>query len=150
MTEAVDSTEVKVVDKKEVDETSAAWLKAKRALTKAQEAESIARGAMVKAAFPNGLTEGTNSFDLGGKWKLKVTGVVSRKVDEAALPAVCERIAKKFDGFDAKELVKWTPEVKVGDYKKLPDNIKKLFDNALIIKGTGETSPQVKIEEAKR
>lgn len=145
-----DEAEVKVVDKAEVDATSAAWLKAKKALSRAQEAETEARKAMVAASFPNGLAEGTNTFDLGGKWKLKITGVVTRKVDEAALPAILERIAKKFDGYDAKDLIKYTPELKVGDYKKLPDNIRKMFDNALVIKGTAETSPQVKIEEAKR
>lgn len=146
----VDAKIVLIVDKAQVDATSAAWLKAKKALDKAKDAESEAREAMVKAAFPNGLDEGTNTFDLGGKWKLKVTGVVSRKVDEAALTAVVERVEKKFPDFDVKNIVKYTPELKIGDYKKLPDNVRKLFDNALIIKGTGETSPQVKIEEAKR
>ena len=146
----VDAKEILVADKDQVNATSAAWLKAKKALEKAKDIESAAREAMVKAAFPNGLAEGVNTFELGGKWKLKISGVVTRSVDEAALPSILDRIAKKFDGYDAKELIKYKPELKVGDYKKLPDNIRKMFDNALIIKGTGETSPQVKIEEAKR
>lgn len=128
---------------------AAAWLKAQKALAKAKEAEAVARTALVAAAFPDGLSEGTNTFALPGKWKVKISGVVSRTVDEAALPAVLARVKEKFD-VDLTDLVRYKPELKVGDYKKLDVKVQKMFDNALTIKGTGETSPQVKIEEAKR
>ena len=137
----------------EINAASAIWNKAKKALERAKDSENEARLALVKLAFPNGLAEGTNTFDLAGKWKLKVTGVVNRKVDEAALPAILDRIKKQFDGYDASDLVKWSPELKTGDYKSLLKShpkIIKLFDNALTIKGTDLSTPQLKIEEAKR
>ena len=137
----------------EVNAASAAWAKAKKVLERAKDAENTARLALVKAAFPDGLAEGTNTFDLAGKWKLKVTGVVSRNIDEAALPAILDRIKKQYDGYDASDLVKWKPELKTGDYKALAKShpkIAKLFENALTIKGTSDTTPQLKIEEAKR
>lgn len=132
------------------EQLAAEWLKAQKALAKAKEAESVARAALVKAAFPKGLAEGTNTFDLPGKWKVKISGVVSRTIDEAALPAILARIKEKFDGLDVSNIVRFKPELKVGDYKKLDAKVQKVFDNALTIKGTGDTSPQVKIEEAKR
>lgn len=146
----VDSTTKIEVDIADVNAKSAVWNKAVKALARAKEAESEARAELVKAAFPNGLDEGTNTFDLAGKWKLKVSGVVSRSVDEASLPSILERVREKFEGLDLKDLIKWKPELKVGDYKKLDAKVKKLFDNALVIKGTGDTTPQVKIEESKR
>lgn len=137
----------------EINAASAIWNKAKKALDRAKDAENDARRALVALAFPNGLAEGTNTFDLAGKWKLKVTGVVSRNVDEAALPAILDRIKKQFDGYDASDLVKWKAEVSVSAYKALAKShpkITKLFENALVIKGTDLTTPQLKIEEAKR
>lgn len=145
-----EAQEVKQVDIQAVNAASAEWNKAKKALDKAKTAESEARAALVKAAFPNGLDEGTNTLPLAGKWKLKVTGVVSRAIDEAALPAVLERIKVKFEGLDLADLVKWKPELKTGDYKKLDAKVQKMFDNALTIKGTADTTPQLKIEESKR
>lgn len=145
-----EQAELKEVYIEQVKALSAAHFKAKKALDKAKAAEAEARAELVKAAFPNGLQEGTNNLAFDGKWTVKVTGVVDRKVDEAALPAILERVAKKFDGLDLRDLVKWKPELKVAEYKKLPDAIKKVFDNALTIKGTGDTTPQLKIEEAKR
>lgn len=148
-----EAPEVKVVDIAAVNAASAEWAKAKKLLDKYKEAEAVARKALVDAAFPNGLSEGTNTLPLAGKWKLKVTGVVSRSVDEAALEAIKQRIAEKFDGYDAGQLIKWKPELAVTAYKdlvKTQPKIAKLFDNALTIKGTGETSPQLKIEESKR
>lgn len=145
--------EVKEVDMAKVNAASAEWAKVKKALDRFKEAETVARKALVDAAFPNGLKEGTNTLSLAGKWKLKVTGVVDRKVDEAALPAIIERIAEKFDGYDARQLVRYKPDLSVSAYKdlvKTNPKIAKMFENALTVRGTGETSPQLKIEESKR
>jgi len=138
---------------KKVSDIAAEWMKAKKASAEAVEVERALREKLVAAAFPNGLSEGTNTYDLPGKWKLKIVGVVDRKVDEAALPAILQRIREKFEGLDLADLVRYKPELKTAEYKKLlaaHPKIAKLFDNALTIKGTAETSPQVKIEEAKR
>lgn len=132
-----------------VNAASLKWDKAKKALDAAKDAESSARAELVKAAFPGGLKEGTNTFDLAGKWKLKVQGKISREIDKAALSAVLERMEEKFQKkFDG--LVKYSPELSVSTYKTLDDKERKMFDNALTIKGTDQNSPQVKIEEAKR
>lgn len=148
-----DQVEPKVADINEVNAASAAWAKAKKALARAQEIEKDARAALVAAAFPNGLDEGTNTFDLAGKWKLKISGVVDRKIDVPALPAILGRMKEKFPEVNTDNLVVYKPEVAVKEYKALvKSNPKaaKLFENALTIRGTAETSPQVKIEEAKR
>jgi hypothetical protein len=148
-----DQAQIKVADKNHVKMAAAAWEKAKKALDRAKDAENKARAELVAAAFPNGLDEGTNTFNLEGKWNLKISGVVDRKVDAPALPAVLERMKLKFPDIDTSDLVKYKPEISVKEYKELvkrEPKAAKLFDNALIIRGTGETSPQVKIEESKR
>ena len=140
-------------DPAEVKQRAAAWEKAKKALARAQEAEKEARGALVSAAFPNGLAEGVNTFNLQGNWNLKIDGVVDRKIDQASLPAIIARIKDKFPSVDTECLVKYKPELATKEYKDLvkrEPKAAKLFENALIIRGTGETSPQVKIVESKR
>lgn len=135
--------------RQQVEAASARWHNAKKAADAAVEAERLARADLVAVAFPDGLGEGTNTYQLGGKWKLKVQGVVTRKVDEAALGAVLLRMSEKF-GKQYPDLIKQKPELSTTAYKALDEKERKLFDNALIIKGTGENSPQVKIEEGKR
>ena len=132
-----------------VEAASVRWHNAKKTADDAVEAERKARDELVKAAFPDGLKEGTNTFDLAGKWKLKVQGKVSRTIDKAALQAVLDRMAEKFSKTYDK-LISYKPELSVKEYKALDDKERKLFDNALTIKGTGENAPQVTIEEGKR
>lgn len=148
-----DQAQLKVADPAAVKLLAAAWEKSKKALSRAQDAEKEARGALVAAAFPNGLAEGVNTFNLQGNWNLKIDGVVDRKIDAPSLPAIIARIKERFPTVDTDCLVKYKPELATKEYKDLvkkEPKAAKLFDNALIIRGTGETSPQVKIVESKR
>lgn len=134
---------------KSVAALAAQWYAAKKAADKAVAAEKALRADLVALAFPSGLKEGaSNKADLPESWQLSVTGVVNRTVDEAALGATLELIKEKTGvTIDPADLIRYKPELKVGEYKKLGDDVKKLFDNALTIK---DGSPQVEVKLPKR
>ncbi len=128
---------------------AAQWYSAKKAADKAVAAEKALRAELVALAFPNGLSEGAkNKADLPESWQLSVTGVVNRTVDEAALGATLELIKEKTGVvIDPADLIRYKPELKVSAYKELGEDVKKLFDNALVIK---DGSPQVEVKLPKR
>lgn len=79
--------------------------------------------------------EGVNAFDLANGWKLKGTYKLERKIDEAALPAIKEVLAKLQVNSDV--LIKWKPELAITEYKSLlilnPEAVK-VFDQVLTTK----------------
>lgn len=134
---------------KSVASLAAQWYSAKKAADKAVAAEKALRAELVALAFPDGLKEGAkNKADLPESWQLSVTGVVNRTVDEAALGDALALIEEKTGTkIDPADLIRYKPELKVSAYKELGDDVKKLFDNALVIK---DGSPQVEVKLPKR
>lgn len=134
---------------KSVASLAAQWYQAKKAADKAVAVEKALRADLVALAFPNGLKEGAkNKADLPESWQLSVTGVVNRSIDEAALGAAIELVEEKTGvKLDANDLIRYKPELKVAEYKKLSEEVRKLFDNALVIK---DGSPQVEVKLPKR
>lgn len=134
---------------KSVESLAATWYRAKKESDKAQAAEKALRAELVALAFPNGLDEGAkNKANLPEGWQLSVTGVVNRSIDEAALGAAIELVEEKTGvKLDANDLVRYKPELKVSAYKELGEDVRKLFDNALVIK---DGSPQVEVKLPKR
>lgn len=87
--------------------------------------------------------EGTNTEDLEGGWKLKLTHKIDRKVDEASLFAVKEELRKLNINPDA--LVRFKPELDTKAYKALKlvnEDAAKVFEQALLIK---EASPALEL-----
>lgn len=90
------------------------------------------------------LEEGTNTYDLPNVgYKLKLKQSYTRKVDEAALTAIADQLPEG----TVDKVTRTKIELKVGDYKKLPDDVKFLFDECVI---TTPGSIAVEIVQPKR
>jgi hypothetical protein len=111
-------------------------------LLKAEEA--LLRSKIFKAAFPNPV-EGTNTYPLSQGWVLKATYPISRKCDVASLVALAPELREA--GIKLEDVVRYKPELAVGEYKKLTDEQRHLFDRVLEIK---PGSPQMEILLPKR
>lgn len=91
--------------------------------------------------------EGVNSLDMGQGWTLKGIYKIDRKVDEAALPAVKEKLREL--GVNADTLIKYKPEVAITIYKALPEQARLIFDTALTIKPGSPTLELIPPKEKK-
>lgn len=78
------------------------------------------------------LKEGTNNVPLANDWKLKVVTKIERDVDEAALPAVKEKLLSL--GVDPERFVRYTAELVVKEYRVMTDEQRSVLDQALTAK----------------
>jgi hypothetical protein len=96
--------------------------------------------------------EGTNNFDLGNGYKLKIVTGTNYKLDDnekvQGILDQIERIGNK-GAFIAERLIGWTPRLSVSEYKKLGETddasetkIKELIDTVI---STSPASPTVEI-----
>lgn len=118
-----------------------AWEAAVKALAAAKDAEAALRKEVLAEAFafdPEALREGTENFELGNGYKLKAVFKISRNLnnENEAVDKVLSKIEKTGPegAFIAERLVKWKPELSVSEYKKLPEKLKKLFDEVVTSK----------------
>lgn len=86
--------------------------------------------------------EGVNRVDIANGWRLKADYKYYRTVDEAALPAILERLPEGASD----RIFKYKPELRVRDYKALPDEVRHIVEEALVIK---PGSPALAIEPPK-
>lgn len=130
----------------------AAWQSADHQLHAAKERESAARDALVKAFYPNGyVPKGTNNFDIGQGYVVKIVGKINYTVDgEAANLAVSALRQHSPEGqFIAERLFHWKPDLSVSEYDKIIDkpDLMRLVLPAITSKpGT----PSVEIVQPKR
>lgn len=94
------------------------------------EREMALRKLVAATVFPKP-DEGTNKFPMPFDWQLKYTYKIDRKVDQAALPAVQERLRAM--NLNPDPLIRDVPELNVKEYRKLTDEQRKVMDTALII-----------------
>lgn len=147
------------------DNLVAAWLEAKEKATTAVERERGLREQVCTMLFPNPV-EGTNTYDLGMGYKVKMTHgytydlckEVGKRITHEEYVSRVETVLSEIEdlgnGADslASKLVKWKPELSVTEYKKLnvqfPTEaaIKKILDAVIVTK---PSSPQVSFEEPK-
>lgn len=94
--------------------------------------------------FPNP-KEGTNDVPLSDGYVLKAQHKIDRKIDEPAMVA----LAEEFEAAKilVKDLVKFKPELKIAEYRKLGEEQRKVFEKALIIK---PGAPQMEVVKPKR
>ena len=117
----------------------AQWFTLQQELAKLKASEMLLRQRIFKHYFPNA-KEGTNTFVLPDGYQLKADLPYERKVDEGALQALSEELAKAMVSKD--ELLEYKPSLKVKEYRTLTDEQRLIVDQFLIIKpGT----PSVKI-----
>lgn len=107
------------------------WNESKLALKQWQEKESALRLEVVKTIF-NASDDGTQTREMPNGWKVKVTNKLDYNLDnkEGEVVALCAQIGDDW----AKRLIRWTPELAVGAYKKLDVETQKIFDGCLTIK----------------
>lgn len=97
-------------------------------MAKAKVKVDEAKEALVKEYFPK-LDEGTSNVLLEFGKKLVLKQPIYRKVDEALLQvAITERTIPTSD---VNNVIKYTPEVKVGEWKALPTETQKLFGDII-------------------
>ena len=101
----------------------------------------------VAALFFDAPEEGTNTLDLAQGWKLKLGYKLDRKLDEAALPAVCEQL--RAVGFNPDTLLRYKPELEIKSYRALDASTKAVFDAALTTKPASPTLELVAPKEKK-
>lgn len=138
------------------DELLMAWQTASAQLENAKVAEIQARTEVVKLMFGGKpAPEGTNNFELGNGYVLKITGKVNYNLSESAKPktpgmqpwatrqALNELEKTGNEGkFIAERLVTWKPELKLSEYRDLAPQYKKIIDAALT---TSDGTPTVEI-----
>ncbi len=120
------------------------WYNKKAELNKLKFEELTMRQRIARVMFPNP-KEGTNNHALPDGAVLKMVAPIDRKVDAAVFAALQIEFHKR--GIQTEELVEWEPKLKVGVYKKLPDEQKSFFDQCVTAK---PGSPQLSIEIPKR
>ena len=105
-------------------------LNAKLKLLKMEE--SLLRKRVFAHYFPDPV-EGTNTFDgLAKGYVIKGKRTINRNVDAASLTAIMPELREA--DINADTLVEWKPSLMLKAYRKLSDNERGLFDQALIIK----------------
>jgi hypothetical protein len=116
------------------------WANADYALKKAKADEGAKRAELVKACFPDGLVEGTNRAELAGGYVVKAVVTPRPKIPD--IPLLKAAIAKleavgEAGKLLAQRLVKWKPELSVGEWKKLEPKHRAMFAKAVSIEPSG-------------
>ena len=132
-----------------------AWDHAKKALEAAKANEAALRQEVLKDFYDFGgesdLREGTENLELGNGYKLKAVFKLSRKLENKGgeTSEALRVIAERFEGgkLYAERLVKWSPELSVSEYKKLPANIQEVIDSCVTTKAA---TPSLEIVEPKK
>lgn len=133
------------------------WYLLKKQLAEVKTAESLMRSRIAKFFFPT-LDEGTNTHPLkdGTGANLKMVHTIDRKVNEGELEALKAAIAAAADDeksnlkgveFEWDKLIVWKPELKIGEYRKLSEAQREIFDRVLVVK---PGMPQLDITIPKR
>lgn len=111
----------------------ARWYQVKEQVKALATEETLLRQRIFKAKF-TAPDEGVNTVPLddGTGAVLKGTHVIGRTIDEAALTVLGPKLLQA--GIPVVDLVKRKPELVVSAYRKLTDEQRNLFDQALTIK----------------
>lgn len=106
------------------------WEVCKEILDRVKELELDNRLKLFAGAFPNP-KEGTNTHKLPDGREIKGQHVVSRSIDEAALPAVLDQL-RALGVANTDALVRWKPELAKREWNDLSGENKLVFSPAVI------------------
>lgn len=120
------------------------WSNLTQQLAAIKAKEMLLRMKIFRAKFPNPV-EGTNKFPLAAGWIIKATYPISRKPLVDLLVARAQLMRNL--GIPVDALIKSVPELVTGEYRKLSDEQRHIFDQVLEIK---PGSPQLEITLPKR
>jgi len=123
------------------DALLADWKKAKAELDEIKAREALLRGMVVEVFSQENdpMKSGVENVDVGWGFKLKIEHKLNYKLDNAndceKLNSVLDRIEKSVIGGNiiAERLVKWSPELKLSEYKLLTAEQKALIDSVLTV-----------------
>ena len=113
------------------------WKEAKEALNKLRAKENELRKQVVSMAFAKSDNrEGTFNRDLENNWKLKVTFKQNRTLVKEGLDVALGKMSaiSPEGALLAKRVVKFKPELVVGEYKKLPNELRNIIDAVVTTK----------------
>lgn len=111
--------------------------KARKDIMPVVEEERRLRQEVILATWGDKPKEGTNTLELGAGYKLKAVIKIERKVDEAVLPAVKERMKELKLRPDMLFVDK--PQLDLKVYRQLTAEQQKVVDEALVIKPSAPT-----------
>lgn len=122
------------------DELILSWVQSVSDLDAAKKRESELRKKVIDGNFPNnpeGPISGTQTVDLGNGYKIKAEFKLNYRLENKnqELDKALDAIVNTFEEGDyvARNLVKWKPELSMTEYKKLPNEIKSVIDEALVV-----------------
>lgn len=120
------------------------WQKLRTQVAKLADEEMSLRKQIAEVFFVNP-KEGTNKFKLNAGYVLTLDHKISRRPDRALL----DQFRDTFDGagINLDDLIRNTPELRVGEYKKLTPDQQAMFDQVLTIK---PSAPSISIDLPKR
>jgi len=98
--------------------------------------------------FDNDKTSGTENIALGDGYKLTSVKKETYHLKADDNGEAVEKALDNFTDIEAGLLVKWTPELSVSNYKKLPEDKQAYFNDCLEIR-TGAPSLEIKPPKAK-
>jgi hypothetical protein len=126
------------------------WYELDQELKRIKGAEAMLRSRIFKHCFPNP-TEGAaeNKYSIGDGTGAIVQGthVINRTVDEQQLDALRSASAEEGSNLpqlDLAKLIRWKPELVIGEYRKLDETERHTIDQALVIK-PGMPALEIKI-----
>lgn len=129
------------------DDLILAWRENAELLKELKKVEMEQRKEVIGRMFPD-MKVGTNTFELGGGYKLKASYGFDHKIDEDALQLILPEIEKL--GEEAKIqlylAVKYKASLVKAAYDKMPTDVKEIFDEAVV---TREKSPTLSLVEPK-
>ncbi|CUS06491.1 hypothetical protein FDJ62_gp30 [Acinetobacter phage Loki] len=146
------NTQVQTMDFSQVsnDNLITGWSDLKEQMNRLKAQELEMRNEIIKRFFSRDLDkEGTINHELGRGWKLKAEfkktyGFTTTEDLNAALDKL-EDQSPEFKLL-VERLVGWSPKLSVSEYKKLPDDFRKIIDEVIVIK---PSQPTVTLVEPK-
>lgn len=121
------------------------WAVLNKQLGEMKSKEMLLRMKIFKGLFIDPV-EGTNSVPLGTEgWVIKAKYPINRKIDVALLTARAPEL--RAAGIPVDSVVRTVPELAVAEYRKLSEDLQKLFDSVMEVK---PGSPSLEIVLPKR
>jgi hypothetical protein len=108
------------------------WNEAKEQLKYWTEKESDLRSKVVQDIFKSDKTEGTETVELAGDWKLKVTKKLNYNVSNK--DETLTNILNSLPALVAQNVIRWNPDLNLAVYRKLDTTMRELLSPVISIK----------------
>jgi hypothetical protein len=108
------------------------WNEAKEQLKYWTEKESDLRSKVVQDIFKSDKTEGTETIELTGGWKLKVTKKLNYNVSNK--DETLTNILNSLPALVAQNVIRWNPDLNLAVYRKLDTTTRELLSPVISIK----------------